>query len=148
MRIVVADQDDSFLEPFQSVLRARGHEVATVSDGLSCLNALRDFEPDVLAISSNLLWGGSEGVLSVMQEDSALRNLPVLLLQADQEGFGLRRHPMIVSAARRPYQLYDLTNQCEFLSILGMDEAEPLKGTRNQFVANAIPCTENAFWNA
>lgn len=141
MRIVVADQDDSFLEPFQLVLRARGHEVATVSDGLSCLNALRDFEPDVLAMSSDLLWGGSEGVLSVMQEDRELHDLPVLLLQADSNGLGLRRHPMIVSTARRPYHLKDLMSQCEFLSILGRDEMESGDASRNQFVANAIPCT-------
>ncbi len=148
MRIVVADEDDSFLKSFQLVLRARGHEVVTVSDGLSCLNALRDFESDVLAMSSSLLWGGSEGILSVMQEDRDLQDLPVLLLQSDSEGLGLRRHPMIVSTARRPYHLRDLMSQCEFLSILGRDERESEEASRNQFVANAIPCTANAFWNA
>jgi hypothetical protein len=139
MRIVVADQDDSFLGKFQLYLRARGHEVAMTDDGVACLNALRKFVPDVLAISSNLLWGGSEGVLSVMYEDGNLHDMPVLLLQDLGGGHRLRRHPMVVSAARRPYRFDDLASQCEFLSILGKEGRSPRE---------PISIVDSALWSA
>ena len=148
MRIVVADQDTSFSESFQSFLRARGHEAEIVSDGLACLSALRDLDADALAISNNLLWGGSEGVLSVMYDDHQLRDLPVLLLQHDGLDLRLRRHPMVASASCGPFQFEDLTNQLRFLSILSEDEACTGGIKEAQSVANAIPCMENAMWNA
>jgi hypothetical protein len=148
MRIVIADQDDRFLEPFQRFLRARGHEAAIASDGLSCLNALREWGPDVLAIGSHLQWGGSEGVLSVMLEDGELRDLPVMLLQGEGEGFGLRRHPMVAASARTPFRFEDLACQLNFLAILGEDEKCPSAKPKMRFVANAVPTVENAIWNA
>ncbi|MFN6127649.1 MAG: hypothetical protein ACK6DC_03700 [Planctomycetota bacterium] len=148
MRIVIADQNDRFLEPFQCFLRSQGHKAAIASDGLSCLNALREWGPDVLAIGSHLQWGGSEGVLSVMLEDEELRHLPVMLLQGEGEGFGLRRHPMIAASARPPFRFEDLACQLNFLAIL--DEDEKCRGVKPKmrFVANAVPTLENAIWNA
>lgn len=148
MRIVIADQDVCFLESFQRFLWARGHEVATVRDGLACLNALREFEPEVLAIGSNLLWGGSEGVLSVMHEDGDLRGMPVMLLQGEGDGFALRRHPMIAAATRKPFRFEDLLCQLNFLAILGEDERCRGEEPEPRFIANAIPTLDSAIWNA
>jgi DNA-binding response OmpR family regulator len=148
MRIVVADPDVSFSEPFRLFLQARGHEATTASDGLSCLNARRDDEPDVLAISSNLLWGGSEGVLSVMQKDRKLCNMPVLLMQAEGCDSGLRRHPMVISTARRPLGFDDLASRLKFLAILGEDETCHGKGKETSFVESAKLDLERAVWNA
>lgn len=147
MRIVVADQDSSFLEPFRSFLHARGHEASTACDGVTCLNVLREFEPDVLAISSNLLWGGSEGVLSLMREDGKLRDMPVLLLQEECGDLALRRHPMVTSTTRRPFRFDELIQQLKFLAILGEDES--CEGEREiPSVANRILDVEQAIWNA
>jgi len=148
MRVVVADPDAFFTEPFGSFLRARGHEATTASDGLACLNALRDDEPDILAISSNLLWGGCEGVLTVMQRDRRLRDVPVLLLQNEGIEPGLRRHPMVVSASRRPVRFDDLADQLRFLAILCEDEACRGAAKENRFDPRSILDLENAIWNA
>lgn len=148
MRIVVADPDVSFTEPFHSFLLARGHEATTASDGLACLNALRDDEPDVLAINSNLLWGGCDGVLMVMQGDRRLCDVPVLLLQNEGSEPGLRRHPMVVSAARRPFRFDDLAGQLKFLAILCEDEACRGAAKETRFNPRSILDLENAIWNA
>lgn len=148
MRVVVADQDVEFLERLESFLRRKGHEVVAVSDGLACLYALRECEPDILAISNDLLWGGSDGILSVMLDEAELQNIPVLLLQGEDGNLGLRRHPMIVSAVRRPFQLDELTSQLHFLALLGAEENRRSQGAASRCVVNPMSPIQTAMWNA
>lgn len=119
MRIVVADQDKSFLESFREFLGVRGHEVAVATEGLTCLRWLRDFRPDVVALSNNLLWGGSDGVLSIMKEDPKLRNIPVLVMVENPAQPPWRLHPEMVSTVYRPFRHDDLVRRLGFLSLLG-----------------------------
>lgn len=148
MRVVVADQDLNFLGRLESFLRRKGHEVVTVSDGLACLYALRECEPDILAISNDLLWGGSDGILSVMLDEAELCNIPVLLLQGEDGNLGVRRHPMILSAVRRPFQLDELTSQLHFLALLGAEERRQSQGKARRYVANPNARIQTAMWNA
>jgi CheY-like chemotaxis protein len=119
MRIVIADQDKSFLESFREFLGVRGHEVAVATEGLTCLRWLRDFRPDVVALSNNLLWGGSDGVLSVMKEDPKLRNIPVLVMTENPSQPPWRIQPEMVSTVQGPFRHDDLIQRLGFLSLLG-----------------------------
>jgi DNA-binding response OmpR family regulator len=148
MRIVIADQDNSFLESFQWFLRNHGHDSVSACDGLACLEAIQESEPDVLAIGSNLLWGGTEGVLSVLLQDWRSQNIPVLLLQSEQDGMETRRHPMVLATARPPYRFEDLARQLNFLAILSQEERRCEDRPETRFIANAIPSVEQAIWNA
>lgn len=119
MRIVIADQDKSFLESFREFLGVRGHEVAVATEGLTCLRWLRDFRPDVVALSNNLLWGGSDGVLSVMTDDPKLRNIPVLVMLENPAQPPWRTQPEMVSTVHGPFRHDDLVRRLGFLSLLG-----------------------------
>ncbi len=46
-RIVVADDNEDSAESFAMLLSFSGHEVRIVHDGISALDAVRDFRPDV-----------------------------------------------------------------------------------------------------
>jgi DNA-binding response OmpR family regulator len=127
MRIVLADRDLPFLESVQSFLWDRGHEAEIATDALKCLALLRELRPDVLALSSDLLWGGSEGVLAEMRNDEVLQEVPVLLLLGSLTETSLRRHPQVISTARRPFRLDDLTRQIAFLALLC--KRVPVKGS-------------------
>lgn len=123
MRIVVADQDLPFLELLQSFLWDREHEAELATDALECLTLLREFRPHVLVLGNHLLWGGSDGILETMQQDEELLAIPVLLLLDSRTETPLRRHPLVVSTACRPFRLDDLTKQITFLALLR--EASP-----------------------
>lgn len=64
-------------------LRRHGFDIATADNGVECLNVLGAFVPDVLVIEPELLWGGGDGVLAILNEDLNLAGLPVLVLTTD-----------------------------------------------------------------
>ena len=109
MRVVLADSDHELLELVQSFLWDCGHEAEIASDGLECISILREFVPDLLVLDGDLLWGGSDGVLALMDEDLLLSEIPVVLTaegdMAD-ELVALSRWP--VACLTKPYRLGEL----------------------------------------
>lgn len=118
MRIVIGYPDQTYLEQFQDKLEAMGHLVELADNGLDCLERMRETLPDVLALGSNLCWGSSEGVLSVMHEETQLQDIPVLIMLESDASLDICRHPMIISSVRQPFQIDDIARQLEFLDLI------------------------------
>lgn len=135
MRITVADQEASFLKTLQTFLWDQGHETKVAQDALECLPILRTFRPDVLALSSDLLWGGSDGLLEEMQNDTVLQKVPVLLLLGPHTMTPLHRHPLVVSTARRPFRMHDLIRQMTFVGLLRFAKFDEEDAIDSQYVS-------------
>jgi CheY-like chemotaxis protein len=69
--------------------------VAEAESGLECLEALRQQPPDILVLHRELLWGGSDGVLNVMRQDSGWSIIPVVLLGDRDRGDELPSCPHV-----------------------------------------------------
>lgn len=140
MRVVIAYQNPSFLAAFRDFLRLQGHDVEIASDGLACLNALRRSRPHALAIGSDLLWGGSDGILSLIQEDPRLQDIPVLLLM------GIPIRPRLPACHR-----FLSTFSCRFrLEDLGkrLNELMELHPVRDGFDRNHFPVNGETPWGS
>jgi len=111
MRIVIADKNVPAMRPLQSYLRSQGHHVELAGDGFACLFSLREIPPDVMVIGIELDGIASDEVLSTMEQTPRLRNVPVLLMVSPESDTDLRRHPMVVSAARPSTRFDDLARQ-------------------------------------
>jgi len=143
MRVVIADRNVSAMRLLQSFLRSQGDQVELASDGVKCLFFLREMVPDVMVIGDELGGMGSEEVLTTMEQDARLRIVPVLLLVSPESGTDLRRHPMVVSSARRCTRFDDFARQLSFLNILN-DAGIRMKGSRQvRSVASSISRTES-----
>jgi DNA-binding response OmpR family regulator len=120
MRVLLAGPDHAFLEVTQSFLWDFGHEAEIASDGIDCISILREFLPDVLVLDRDLLWGGSDGVLALMADDSLLSETAVVLMgeesDMDDELVALSRSP--VACLAKPYRLGEL--------LAGVNSAERL----------------------
>ena len=87
VRILLADRDAFLLASCRDCLCQRGAAVATATTGLECIQTLRDFAPDVLVLEAELLWGGGDGVLAVIEEQPELRpSLVILVSYASDRG--------------------------------------------------------------
>lgn len=80
IRVLIADSDESHLAWCRESLSGHGLEVATATCGLDCVAQLRSFVPDALVLESELLWGGADGVLAMMEQDSTVPQVSVLIL--------------------------------------------------------------------
>lgn len=80
MRVLFAGVDVSVRLLLRSYVQDLGHKLEMVTNGLGCMNGLREFDPDILVMEQDLLWGGSDGVLARMSEQRRVLAIPVILL--------------------------------------------------------------------
>lgn len=78
-RLLIADRDAELCEVFRLFLTERGYEVETATDGLDCLAKLRQVTPAVLVLDLELHWGGGDGVLAWLRDESPAPKIAVLL---------------------------------------------------------------------
>jgi two-component system sensor histidine kinase/response regulator len=77
--LLIADGDAELCGVYEQFFTERGYEVETSSDGLDCLRKLCQVPPDVLVLDLDLRWGGGDGVLAWLREESPAPGMPVLL---------------------------------------------------------------------
>lgn len=82
-RVVLGMLPSECRQTYERELQRHNFEVVTADDGLNCLESIRKSEPDVLVIEPDLLWGGGDGVLSVVGDEPSLSRIPVMLIIPD-----------------------------------------------------------------
>lgn len=82
VRVLVAVPYEGRRDRYCDYLARNGFRVSDAENGLECLRALQQQPPDILVLHRDLLWGGGDGVLNVMQQDSGLSLIPVVLLNS------------------------------------------------------------------
>jgi DNA-binding response OmpR family regulator len=91
IRVLIADPDEELRPVYREPLAQGGFDVVTAGSGLDCVARLRERVPDVLVLEPHLPWGGGDGVLAMMGEDSRLATIPVMVLTAHHESDALSR---------------------------------------------------------
>jgi DNA-binding NtrC family response regulator len=95
-RVVIADTDQMLLAAYRAFLAAEGYDTVTVSNGLDCLEALKEADTSILVIDPEIPWGGG-GIAALMREQTDLPVVPVLFLTS---------HPEAVTEAILPPSRY------------------------------------------
>ncbi len=90
--VLVVDDDPDFVEITRLILRSKGYTVVTASSGDMALRMMRSSPPDLVLLDvmmSSVLDG--VGVANAMQEDDALRGIPVIMISsiADSPSAGM-----------------------------------------------------------
>jgi DNA-binding response OmpR family regulator len=118
MRVLIADTSETSLEILQSFLSNNGCETEIASDGLECIALMREFRPHVLVLGAGLLWGGSDGLLELLQEDRQFCDIHLILSAFSPEEFDdipLSRH---FAWLPKPFRLADLLRQLDVLEAI------------------------------
>jgi DNA-binding response OmpR family regulator len=90
-RILIAEADSGLARLYRNRLMDADCVARTAGTGLSCVAILRRFRPNLLVLGTDLLWGGAEGVLAVLDEEPDLRPEIVTVLARSRERGILRR---------------------------------------------------------
>ena len=104
--ILVADDDSELLGLYQQYLTRSGYRVLTASGGVECLSIIRNDLPTVIMLSVNLPWGGTDGLLDCLHEESDQRSGPSVILTgstADENVAELREEPCVLRYLRKPF---------------------------------------------
>ena len=111
MRLLIADSDPMMKALYESYFANKDFQVATASNGLQCIDAIRKQMPDVLVIEHQLPWGGDDGVLECLQQDFPFASPEVVLLTAERvDGKPASENlPPVRAYLRKPFLLRDLS---------------------------------------
>ena len=82
--LLVAEQDTELRRIYSALSSVLGFRVETAADALECWIKLRTRSPDALVVDAKLLWGGSDGVLACLQEDSDGIRVPAVFVTGDE----------------------------------------------------------------
>ncbi len=97
-RILIADPDQRLSHSYADRLIEVGFEVQTACDGLACIDALKDFDPDLLVLEPQIPWGQGDGVVSLMREEPDVPLVPLIVLTSGTdllEEYQLPRYPVL-----------------------------------------------------
>ena len=108
MRVVIADNDEPFLDLLQAYLWNFGHKAEITTTGIQCIATMRQLVPDVLVVDNELLWGGGAGVVAEMSSDRRLCQIPIILLADSQEEFDDLANPQVITWLPKPFRLHEL----------------------------------------
>jgi FixJ family two-component response regulator len=78
--IFIGHTDMQWRNVCERLFAASGFEVASGQDGLTCIARLRTWMPDVLVVELELPWGGGDGVVAWLREQSDPWTMPVLFI--------------------------------------------------------------------
>jgi DNA-binding response OmpR family regulator len=78
--VLVATTDERLRQSVASIFSEMSCEVLTADGGTDCLVKLRAKSPDLLVVLPPLLWGSVADVLTIVREEPATRDVPILVL--------------------------------------------------------------------
>lgn len=115
MRVLIADRDELFVESLQFYLLRNGHVAKAAFNAIDCADILTDFTPDVVILDCGLLWGGYQGVVTLIGETPRLsRTLTVLIGDEDpRDDFNGSLDPLRLAWLSKPFRLSDLLTSME-----------------------------------
>jgi DNA-binding NtrC family response regulator len=105
--LLIADGDAELCDLYEMFLTECGYEVETSSDGLDCMRKLQQVTPAALVLDLELCWGGSDGVLAWMREESPAHGIPVILTAWPEypQDFAEFIEPPVVDYLPKPFAL-------------------------------------------
>ena len=80
MQILAASASIYRQSIYRELIESLGHSVSYANSGIECVGRMRVGRFDLLLLEAPLPWGGSEGVLEVIQAEARWRQLPVILV--------------------------------------------------------------------
>jgi DNA-binding response OmpR family regulator len=67
MHVLIASSSAFRRDLYRQAIQELGHEVSVADGGVDCVDQLHDRPADLVVLEAPLLWGGSDGVLEMLQ---------------------------------------------------------------------------------
>jgi len=87
VRLLIVDDSPSALRMLQAVFEKAQYDVLTASDGMEAYAKANQFRPDLVITDSVMPMMGGFALLKKLRENSITRNLPVIILSAEDPAY-------------------------------------------------------------
>lgn len=115
MRVLYAGLNVNFARSLKLYLLQHEHDLKVVDNGIGCMFTLKNHSIDLLVVEQNLLWGGADGVLSLMSDDPGLQHIPAVLLTTPNDSHPAHSISKSRIRSHRPMFMGDMLRIASFL---------------------------------
>jgi CheY-like chemotaxis protein len=148
-KILIAEDDEITIKILEKLARELPAEVMIVKDGVECLNAIADFDPDLLLLDVAMPNMTGLEVLEAIRQDTIYDSLPIILLTgsrdlatiSDAVKLGIRDYMV------KPFDLTDLVQrirgQVAYIYLSDLKTILPNLRLPEEKMINQIPAFEN-----
>lgn len=116
-RILVIDDETNIALVLKIMLSDEGHAVVTASDGLSGLEKVRQFLPDIVLVDLNIPVISGQALVEKIRSDPKLKNIPVIIISGSM--YNSKDFPPKNSYQAfftKPFDLWELAKTVEVLT--------------------------------
>lgn len=139
--ILIADDDRDSIGLCENYLIRCGYRVLIASGGVECLEILRDEAPVAIVASVDMPWGGIDGLLDYLSEESDPQFGPFVILTgytAEEKVAALSQSPCVFRYLRKPFLLARLLDQVRAIEFGLRDASRPSRSIRDH--RSAVAC--------
>jgi DNA-binding response OmpR family regulator len=109
-RILVVDDDPAILDIVCWTLEDEGYTTQRAQDGLEALAAIRRAPPDLVLLDLRMPRLNGWELYQILSTDSAAKELPVIIMTADQTTALGRTTPTTLQLLPKPFSLDELVH--------------------------------------
>jgi CheY-like chemotaxis protein len=109
--ILVAEDHPELSGLFQEYLQRSGYRVLTATGGVECARIIREEAPDVIVASTDMLWGGADGLVNYLQDEFQMGWIPSVVLTGCVEAEAISEisdQPCVCCYLRKPFTMQRL----------------------------------------
>jgi CheY-like chemotaxis protein len=105
--LLIAESDAELRRIYDRLSSVLGFPVETAANGLECWTKLRALAPDALVVDVEIPWGGGDGVLARLRDDSEAPATPAVFVTGDDppEALSRRFEIPIGRCFQKPFRL-------------------------------------------
>lgn len=133
--ILIADDDRESARLYENYLNRCGYRSLIASGGVECLPIIREESPVAIVLAVNMLWGGADGLLDCLSEESEWKSGPNVILTgytADENITALREKPGVFRYLRKPFLMGRLLDCVRAIEFDFRDAGRPNRNPRNR----------------
>ncbi|MGH2364988.1 MAG: response regulator transcription factor [Chloroflexota bacterium] len=115
-RILIVDDDEDLVELMSELLKDAGHQVEGLTEGQQAYAHVKATHPDLVLLDLMMPEVGGLDELKLLRDDADLRDLPVILVTADQQFVDDQANRVtygITDCVAKPFALTDLLERIE-----------------------------------
>lgn len=119
-RVLIVDDEKAIVEVVRTILKKEGYEVYSALGGVSCIECLRDVNPDIIILDVMMPDLDGWEVLRILKSRGILDKTKVLMLTVVQEPKGEVEDlsTYVMDYITKPFDKADLVERVNFVSSL------------------------------
>lgn len=101
-KILAADDDETMTAFYAALFSEAGHQVATAADGAGALDVCLEFQPDLMVLDVDMLFGGGSRIYDIIRRILQLKKPVIFVTVLPDKARGLAATYSGVSVLKKP----------------------------------------------